>query len=107
LTESGNGDRPKPTDTIGDDDAAPQRTRWRSVTADHSFENAKVIFRWRDYADSIGRKLVVLEAAEFVRRTSIVKDPLLRVFGEPAARPKSPVREETTPLRVTLHASKL
>jgi hypothetical protein len=33
-----------------------------------SFQNNKVIFRWRDYADSNRSKLMVLEATEFVRR---------------------------------------
>ena len=33
-----------------------------------SFENNKVTFRWRDYADSNRSKLMVLEATEFVRR---------------------------------------
>lgn len=33
-----------------------------------SFEDNKVIFRWRDYADSNRSKLMVLGASEFVRR---------------------------------------
>lgn len=33
-----------------------------------SFDGNKVIFRWRDYADSNRSKLMILEAAEFVRR---------------------------------------
>lgn len=33
-----------------------------------SFQDNKVIFRWRDYADSNRSKLMVLEATEFVRR---------------------------------------
>jgi len=33
-----------------------------------SFEDNKVTFRWRDYADSNRSKLMVLEATEFVRR---------------------------------------
>lgn len=33
-----------------------------------SFEDNKVIFRWRDYADSNRSKLMVLEGTEFVRR---------------------------------------
>lgn len=33
-----------------------------------SFDGNKVIFRWRDYADSNRSKLMVLEATEFVRR---------------------------------------
>ena len=33
-----------------------------------SFHDHKVIFRWRDYADSNRSKLMVLEAAEFARR---------------------------------------
>lgn len=33
-----------------------------------SFHDRKVIFRWRDYADSNRSKLMVLEATEFVRR---------------------------------------
>ena len=33
-----------------------------------SFHDHKVIFRWRDYADSNRSKLMVLEATEFVRR---------------------------------------
>jgi hypothetical protein len=33
-----------------------------------SFSENKVIFRWRDYADANRSKLMVLEAAEFVRR---------------------------------------
>lgn len=33
-----------------------------------SFQDNTVIFRWRDYADSNRSKLMVLEAAEFVRR---------------------------------------
>lgn len=33
-----------------------------------SFQDDKVIFRWRDYADSNRSKLMVLEATEFVRR---------------------------------------
>jgi hypothetical protein len=33
-----------------------------------SFQNNKVVFRWRDYADSNRPKVMVLEATEFVRR---------------------------------------
>lgn len=33
-----------------------------------SFDGNKVIFRWRDYADSNRSKLMILEATEFVRR---------------------------------------
>jgi hypothetical protein len=33
-----------------------------------AFQDNKVIFRWRDYADSNRSKLMVLEATEFVRR---------------------------------------
>ena len=33
-----------------------------------SFDGDKVIFRWRDYADSNRSKLMILDAAEFVRR---------------------------------------
>lgn len=33
-----------------------------------SFQNGKVTFRWRDYADGNRSKLMVLEATEFVRR---------------------------------------
>jgi hypothetical protein len=43
----------------------------RVAISDHriiSFQDGKVTFRWRDYADSNRSKLMVLEATEFVRR---------------------------------------
>ena len=50
-----------------------------------SFHDNKVIFRWRDYADSNRSKLLVLEATEFVRRFLMHVLPLrfvkIRYFG--------------------------
>ena len=58
-----------------------------------SFENGKVTFRWRDYADSNRPKIMVLEATEFVRRFLMHVLPprfvKIRYFGFLATRGRS------------------
>ena len=67
-----------------------------------SFQDGKVIFRWRDYADSNRSKVMVLEAKEFVRRFLMHILPprfvKIRYFGFLATR----VRTEKIELARTL-----